>query len=304
MNNAVVSEAERTSVLDGQEMRWPLRHLTLAGVNWPAKEDVPTSQPPAVLLHGWLDNCLSFARLAPRLQQSANVYAVDMAGHGLSEHRPPGQGYLLADYVSDLAELIDSAFETPVDLVGHSLGGIVTMMYAAAFPEKVRKLVVIDSFGPIAKPPKDAVSQLRRGILKRLSGSSQGARYPTVENAASIRAGGLSPLSDTAAMTLVPRNLRQNPSGFEWRTDPRLRHPSLMMFSEEQVLAFLDAVTTDTLLIRATQGLLSDLKRWQPRLDRVDSLKTVSIDGSHHCHLEGDIAPVADAIREFLTDDK
>ncbi|MDX1633142.1 MAG: alpha/beta hydrolase [Marinobacter sp.] len=284
-----------------QEMRWPLRHLTIAGVHWPAEQREP-QRPPVVMLHGWLDNCLSFSRLAPALAEATDVYALDMAGHGHSGHRPAGQGYLLADYVADLAEVLETGFEGPVDLVGHSLGGIVCMMYAAAFPEKVRKLVVIDSLGPITKASNEAVSQLRRGIIKRLAGSGSSAGYRTREEAATARAGGLSPLSPEAAAQLVGRNLRETAQGYQWRTDPRLRHPSLMMYNDDQAMAFLEGVQAPTLLVRAEGGLLGTRERWQRRLDAVHRLTEITVAGSHHCHLDGDTRPVADAVGEFLSD--
>lgn len=285
-----------------RETRWPLKNLTLAGIHWPARSPQPET-PAIVMLHGWLDNCLSFVRLAPELNQHSEVYALDMAGHGHSGHRPAGQSYLLGEYVADLAEMIESTFSQPVDLVGHSLGGIVMVLYAAAFPEKVRRLVVIDSLGPISKDNADAVGQLRRGIQKRLSGSGNSVGYDSLEAAAVARAGGLSPLSAEAAEQLVARNLVTGKNSVEWRTDPRLRHPSLMMYTEEQAMAFLRGVRADTLLIRADKGLLGNRERWHGRIDAVPSLTEVVVPGSHHCHLDGDTRPVANAVRGFLTHD-
>lgn len=301
MNDSLAAPTASPQDTGYQEMRWPLRHLTMAGVHWPAESRAP-GRPPIVMLHGWLDNCLSFRRLAPELAAVTDVYALDMAGHGHSGHRPAGQGYLLADYVADLAEVLDSGFEGPVDLVGHSLGGIVCMLYASAFPEKVRRLAVIDSLGPLTKSSGEAVSQLRRGILKRLAGSGSSAGYRTQEEAATARAGGLSPLSPEAAAQLVGRNLRQTDQGFEWRTDPRLRHPSMMMYNDDQAMAFLKAIEAPTLLVRAEGGLLGTRERWQSRLEAVPRLTEVSVAGSHHCHLDGDTRPVADAVGEFLSE--
>lgn len=298
--------AHAAEAAEAVPVHWPLEHLTLAGLHWPALRPDPDA-PPVLMLHGWLDNCLSFVRLAPALQTGANVYAFDLAGHGLSGHRPAGQSYLLADYVADLAELVDRHFDTPVDLVGHSLGGIVTLLFAAAFPEKVRRAVTIDSLGPICKKPAETISQIRKGIVKRLTGSGRSEGYATIELAAAARAGGLSPLSTEAAMILVPRNLQeisrsgQGSGDFRWRTDPRLRHPSLMMFTEEQAVSCLQSLETPALLVRAEQGLLRDRERWQSRLAVMTTLRETVVPGSHHCHLDGDVAPVAAAVTEFLT---
>ncbi len=299
MTQSLVSEPSQASAASCHEMRWSLPHIILAGLHWPVKAS-SARRSPVIMLHGWLDNSLSFSHLAPSLQDFTDVYAVDLAGHGLSDHRPSGQNYLLADYVADLAMLIDSEFEQPVDLVAHSLGGIVAMLYTAAFPDKVRKLVMIDSLGPITKAEDDVVSQLRKNIVKRIAGSGRRAHYATLVDAAKAREGGLSPLSHQAAMTLVPRNLKPLHDGLAWRTDPKLRHPSPMMYTEAQAIAFLQAVNTDTLLILAENGLLSARKSWQSRLEAVPSFKQVVVPGSHHCHLDGDTGPVKGAVRGFL----
>lgn len=297
---------ENTDTAPCEEVTWPLQDIELAGLHWPAK--YPTADAcPVLMLHGWLDNCLTFDRLAPSLAESRNVFGIDMAGHGHSGHRPSGQSYLLMDYVADLAELIAQHFaewpEGRVDLVGHSLGGIVCVLYAAAFPEHVRSLVMIDSLGPISRPSADTIPQLRKAIKKRLAGSGKPVVYPDTRTAGKAREGGLSPLSTEAAMTLIPRNMKAVDGGYVWGTDPRLRHPSPIMLEETQVLASLAKLTTRALFIRAEHGLLAQREGWQPRLDAIPHLETITVAGGHHCHLDGDVEPVNQAIRAFINHD-
>ncbi|MDX1754941.1 MAG: alpha/beta hydrolase [Marinobacter sp.] len=300
MNDQTVKSPVADHGTGYREIRWPLKHLVLAGLHWPCKAP-GRDRPPVVMLHGWLDNSLTFAKLAPVLAEGADTYALDLPGHGHSDHRHASQSYLLVDYVADLAELLDTHIKTPVDLVAHSLGGVIAMLYAATFPENVRRLVVIDSFGPLSRQADDVVPQLRRAILKRHAGSGASPLYPSVESAAKVRAGGLSPLSHEAAHILVPRNLQAVDGGYRWRTDARLRHPSMMMFDEQQVLAVLKTIGTDTLLVRAEQGLLAAAsERYQARLAVVPKLTSVTVPGGHHCHLDGPIEPVATAVTDFL----
>ncbi|RBP22191.1 pimeloyl-ACP methyl ester carboxylesterase [Marinobacter pelagius] len=301
-----MSETARSAVepLCCSETVWQLENIDLAGLSWSANPGV-SGQPPVLMLHGWLDNSLTFSKLAPELAKLADVHAIDMAGHGKSGHRSPGQSYLLMDYVADLAELIERHFsesdESRVDLVGHSLGGIVSALYAAAFPEKVRHLVMIDSLGAISRPVEETVPQLRRAIKKRLNGSGKSVVYPDLTTAAKAREGGVSPLSHEAALTLVPRNMKPFGDGYVWCTDPRLRHPSPLMMTEEQVLASLEAIETPTLFVRADEGLLSHRTGLDDRAERIRNLTMARVPGGHHCHLDGDTVPVAEAVRAFLT---
>jgi len=283
-----------------REAEWPLQHITLAGLSWSAG-DVSSSNPPIIMLHGWLDNSLTFTGIAPELAKLSSLHAIDMAGHGHSGHRPPGQSYLLMDYVADIAELIEEHFNGgKVDIVGHSLGGIVGALYASAFPESVRRLVMIDSLGALSRPVSDTVPQLRKSIKKRMAGSGKSAVYPDIAAAAKVREGGLSPLSHEAALALIPRNLKAENDGFSWRTDPRLRHPSQLMMTEEQVVASLSAIEAPSLFVRAQGGLFISRAGMDDRADAVPHLQIVDVPGGHHCHLDGDTRPVADVVRNFL----
>lgn len=311
MNNVATTPATRITPADLCDMEWPLKHITLAGVCWPCKKASSVSSPPIIMLHGWLDNSLTFTKLAPELSKLSSLYAVDLAGHGHSGHRPPGQNYALMDYVADIAELIEGHFCGPeqgeshskIDIVGHSLGGIVGALYAAAFPERVRKLVMIDSLGALSRPVDDTIPQLRKSIKKRIAGSGKPAVYPDVVAAAKVREGGLSPLSHEAALTLIPRNLRPEGGGYSWRTDSRLRHPSSLMMTEEQVVASLKAVPVPTLFVRAKEGLLANRKGFENRSKAMPCMQAVSVPGGHHCHLDGDTGPVAVAVKHFLEDE-
>ncbi|MAB53623.1 MULTISPECIES: alpha/beta hydrolase [unclassified Marinobacter] len=302
--NDTILETPPDTTMTCREINWSLKHIDLAGLHWPAATASETW--PVLMIHGWLDNALSFARLAPALAGNRDVYSLDMAGHGRSGHRPEGQGYQLMDYVADLAELVETHFkDSPkgqIDLVGHSLGGIVSVLYAAGFPERVRRLVMIDSIGPISRKPDEVIDQMRKSIIKRMTGSGKAVVYPDIELAAKAREGGMIPLSPEAARMLVTRGMKSSGDGFVWQTDPRLRHPSMIMMDEAQVTACLKKVVTPTRFLRATQGLLASRPELDSRLDAIANLDVVAVPGGHHCHLDGNVEPVIDAVRGFLDD--
>jgi pimeloyl-ACP methyl ester carboxylesterase len=101
---------------------------------------------PVVFLHGLImDNLSSFYfTLANPAAQLGEVLLYDLRGHGKSE-RPP-TGYGLAEMVADLHALLDAlSVEGPVILAGNSFGGLLALAFAAAYPERVQGLLLIDA---------------------------------------------------------------------------------------------------------------------------------------------------------------
>ncbi|XP_053955960.1 probable serine hydrolase [Anastrepha ludens] len=110
---------------------------------------------PLLALHGWLDNCGTFAKLAPLLVRTAgSVLCIDLPGHGYSSHLPPGIIYHTMEYVRVIIGLMKSYNWSKVSLMGHSMGGSVAFYFTALYPTKVDLLIQIDvvkrdSFGPV-----------------------------------------------------------------------------------------------------------------------------------------------------------
>ena len=92
-------------------------------------------------LHGWLDNAASFIPLMPMLE-NYNVVAIDMAGHGGSQHRMAGYDYVFVDWIHDVLDVLDSLDWQQAHLLGHSMGGYVSLAFAAFFPEKLKSLTL------------------------------------------------------------------------------------------------------------------------------------------------------------------
>ncbi|HAQ28042.1 MAG TPA: alpha/beta hydrolase, partial [Pseudomonas sp.] len=121
-----------------EEVRLRLPHLEVA-----AHLYGPEDGRPVIALHGWLDNAASFSRLAPLLN-GVRIVALDLPGHGLSDHRPPGAGYNIWDYAHDILQTAEQFGWQRFSLLGHSLGGIVSVLLAGAMPERIERLALID----------------------------------------------------------------------------------------------------------------------------------------------------------------
>jgi esterase len=101
-------------------------------------------RPPMLCLHGGAVNAHWFDFVAGDFSNDYHVCALDQRGHGDSASaQPPAYGYDC--YAADLADVIDKLDLREVVLVGHSMGGLVSLVYAANYPGRVNKLIVVDS---------------------------------------------------------------------------------------------------------------------------------------------------------------
>lgn len=259
----------------------------------------PGDGAPVLALHGWLDNAASFEPLAPLLD-GLRIVALDLAGHGLSDHRPPGAWYHFVDYVADVLGAADALGWERFSLLGHSLGGAVATLVAGSCPERIERLALIEALGPISDDPAAAPERLAKALARA---GQRGRRAPPVyarlEDAVEARraAGGL---STAAARRLVERATVATDGGLTWRSDPRLRRVSPYRFTEEQVLACLGAIRAPTLLVAAHDGLLPlEYPGLERRVATLPDAQVRYLAGNHHLHLE-DPGPVAALVGPFL----
>jgi pimeloyl-ACP methyl ester carboxylesterase len=122
--------------------------------------------PPVVLIHGYTDNARDWVPLIPYLSKKFRLIVVDIRGHGRSDK--PECCYARIDFAYDIKLLLDALHIARADVVGHSLGSMITQVLAEQWPERVRKVVLISSTaGPRAgSPPKkptfDYAAEIRK----------------------------------------------------------------------------------------------------------------------------------------------
>lgn len=143
-------------------------------------------KPPLVLVHGGLDHARNWDWVARRYRENFHVYALDLRGHGNSA-QAPGCSYTVLEHVLDLAALLDViGKQQPVTLVGHSLGGIIVLMYAGVFAERVRKAVSIEGLGfpPQHKIYRPVSERIRTWVEKIREAEQREPRsYPDLDSA-------------------------------------------------------------------------------------------------------------------------
>src|SRR5919109_4624293 len=116
-----------------------------------AYEDRGAGKPAFVFVHGWTCNHTFFAPQAAHFARRHRVVSVDLRGHGESD-KPQGP-YPIAAYADDLASLIEQLGLGPVVAVGHSSGGMTVLQLAAAHPDCVAAIVMVDP-APFVFPPE------------------------------------------------------------------------------------------------------------------------------------------------------
>jgi len=253
---------------------------TLAGLHW--------SRPGAakvLCLHGWLDNAASFVPLSPFLKDF-DLLALDFAGHGFSSHRPEPSRYYLPNFMYDLDAVLDVLNWDACHIIGHSMGGGVASGFAAARPERVNRLVLLDAVGILSRPANQTAKQLRLSMQSVRKSRSNLRPYESVEDAMRARQKNSS-LSDEAARLLCERSLEHTGDYYQWRTDPRLGWRSPQWFTDGQALDLLAAIRAATLVITspaAIEYLGEDMLH--RRLAAIADCQHITDDGHHHFHME------------------
>jgi pimeloyl-ACP methyl ester carboxylesterase len=282
----------------------------LAGLRW--NQGAPVR---VLALHGWLDNAASFAPLAPFLP-GIDLVAIDLPGHGGSAHRAPGHDYVFVDWIHDALDALDALGWERAVLLGHSMGGGIASLVAAAVPERVERLALIEALGPIGGRVEDAVPRLRQAVVARRvadaaarGGGAKLARTMASREVAIDARLAASAMTREAAALIVERNLREvapadgRPGGVAWRSDPRLKLPGHVRSDEATVQAWLGAIECPVLVLAADPAppYFSPSIR-DARLHALRDGRCVEVRGGHHLHME-QAADVAAVLRPFLVGD-
>lgn len=268
--------------------------MNLAALEWGHPD-----QPKVMALHGWMDNAASFIPLASRLD-GFHIVAPDFVGHGLSDHRPALCGAHFIDWVADVLAMAEVLGWNHYSILGHSMGAAIGAQTAAVAPESVDRLILLDGFGPLSDPPEKAPARLAEALeAERRQLAAEDTPCRTLEAAVKARMRSGPDLTARAASLLVERGTQPCDEGVRFRHDPRLKLPSRSRLTEDQVLAFLRAVSCPVLAIRPNDGWPVPEDIINRRLDAFADLERLEVEGGHHVHLTHP-ERVADQISEFL----
>jgi pimeloyl-ACP methyl ester carboxylesterase len=242
---------------------------------------------PLLALHGWLDNAASFRPMAPALA-AYDLVALDMPGHGRSFHYPADAEYSLFSTILDVLAAADALGWTRFALLGHSMGGAIGSILAAAAPDRVAHLYLIEALGPLAGAEDTTASRLRDAVTQRRALDGKRKRVfddPEIAVQARMQTN-ITALDERSSRLLIERGIRAVEGGYEWSSDARLTLPTAVRMTEAQVHDCLCAIACPVSMLVAdpTPPYFSSELR-DARIACLHDIRCVARPGSHHLHM-------------------
>ena len=276
------------------------QRLRLHYVDW-GNEDAP----PLLLVHGGRDHCRNWDWVAEDLCGDYHIIAPDLRGHGDSQWMLGG-GYHQIDYVYDIAQLLHQTKMTPATIIGHSLGGSVSLAYAGLYPKTVTKLISIEGMGP---PPSITLGRENWAIesrledwaknLRQLSGRLP-RRYPTLEEAFQRMQTENPHLSAAQARHLTVHGSNQNEDGtYSWKFDNYVRAFPPIGLTPRQTTGLYGRITCPTLLIYGTESWASNPEE-DGRTEPFADVAVAGIENAGHWAHHDQLDVFLNIVRTFL----
>jgi pimeloyl-ACP methyl ester carboxylesterase/aryl carrier-like protein len=252
------------------------------------------ASPAVVCVHGILEQGAVFGPLARFLVAAGyRVIAPDLRGHGKSTHNARGRLYQITDFVADLDAVVSHAACGPVVLLGASLGAAVASVFAAARPETVTRLVLVEPPVRRGDEPAEALAMLRAQLSS--SGDAPADRaMPDLAAAAKRLIRVVPTLDESTARHLAERGTERRADGLHWRWDRRLRSPAGVGVASGlgDPLRYL---TTGYTLVFGRDGDLHGARDWRALCNEYLS-GIIELPGGHNLHFD-----VPEALSRIVT---
>lgn len=267
--------------------------------------------PLLVLLHGWGDVAATWQFVIDAFAKDWRVVAPDLRGFGLSEGN--NDTYWFAEYVADLDALLEHLSpNTPVKLVGHSLGGNLVSLYAGVRPERVEKVVNLEGTGLPPHPPEMAPKRMA-DWLAVLRQKDEG-KLPWFRSYATHADFALRLQKDNPRLTderadFMARHLGEvkDDGMISLAADVHHRWDSPTLYRVEEYMAIWRNVTAPVLMITGAHSFLfsrffgKDAPEYRRRVECFRDIEEVMLDNSGHNMHHDEPETVARLIEEFMT---
>jgi pimeloyl-ACP methyl ester carboxylesterase len=295
----------------------PIRGLSYHVQHWGA---APTAAlPPLVLLHGWMDVAASYQFMVDAFSDAfaagRSIIAPDWRGFGQTSSSSSGDkadNYWSADYLADLDFLLDHyAPGQAVDLVGHSMGGNVAMLYAGVRPARVRRLVNLEGFGMPASLPSQAPGRYAQWMdqLKSLQrGELDLKTYNDVAGVAR-RLMRTNPRLSADKANWLARHWASPDADGKWKILGEAAHKVInaQLYQVDEVLEIYRCISAPTLAVEAAGDSIKTwwkgrytLDEYHERLKKISQVQVAVIQDAGHMLHHDQPEQLAHLIADFL----
>lgn len=321
--------------------------LSIRGLNyhvrtWGTRKPYDAANPstiPLVMVHGWMDVSASFQFVVDAMQHDRYIVAPDWRGYGLTAV-PQTDNYWMPDYLADLDFLLDALEHDPatalpeadstaqprpcqVNLIGHSMGGNMVMLYAGIRPERIRRLVNLEGFGMPRTRPEDAgkryaqwMDELKKlhkgelnltpykdanGVARRLMKTNPRISEDKAQWLAQHWAAEVSSLKneDTPEEEIVTQ--------WEIQGDPAHKIVNANLYQADEAIAIYQHITAPTLAVEAANNELEKwwkgkftLDEYHERLSHVPNCQIAKVEDAGHMMHHDQPEVLAGMIEAFL----
>ncbi len=261
--------------------------------------------PTLLLIHGGRDHCRNWDWVARALRDQYHIITPDLRGHGDSQW-VTGSGYAMIDYVYDIAQLIHQKQLEPVSIIGHSLGGSISLQYAGIYPDKVRKVVAVEGLGPPvdeiakrqARPAQERMTDWISNV-RRMAGRSP-RHYATIDDAIARLQEANPHLSPEQARHLTIHGTNQVEDGtYTWKFDNYVRAASPYQFNVAEATQLWSRIVCPTLLFRGVESWSGDPEQ-DGRAAHFQNARVVHVEQAGHWVHHDQLDLFLDEVRHFL----
>ena len=233
-------------------------------------------------IHGLTANSRFWDCLASALSPRHQIMAMDLRGRGLSD-KPP-TGYSINPHCQDVLALIDDlGLERPV-LMGHSLGAFIALVFAAQYPDRVDRLILVDGGGKLTEAQMAKVFAGIKPSLDRL-----GKIFPSFEDYVSpMREAPFFQPWNSFMETYFRYEIEEVEGGVRSRVHPKHIEEEALNLRKVDSTQFYAKVISPTLILRATKGMLAEDDLVLPKdvaermVREIPNARTLDLEGTNH----------------------